>query len=98
MMCPDGELIAYENPDTRTVLQALRRGQRLSKDGPLLGTYDPQSGAYKWTTYSAVIERARRIAAGLWHTAKMSDSTLASCEAPRCIGCWSQNRAEVRSQ
>src|SRR4051794_24065697 len=53
----------FIHQDATTLYQAIRRGARMSKDGPMLGyRCKKQSGEpYNWIHYNEVIKRAARL-------------------------------------
>ena len=46
-------LKTHKHDDVRTVFNAVRRGARISKNGPMLG-YRDGVGSYQWMLYSDV--------------------------------------------
>ncbi|EFP01041.1 CRE-ACS-13 protein [Caenorhabditis remanei] len=60
----DDKLQAFLFEDARTLYQGVRRGARLSNNGPMLGHRVKQSDGsipYVWETYNQIIERAENV-------------------------------------
>ena len=75
--------------DAATVYQAIRRGARVSKDGPMLGyrCKKPPGEPYFWLSYNEVITRASRVG-----RAMRALNIPAGQES--FIGVYAKNRAE----
>ncbi|EDV21206.1 uncharacterized protein TRIADDRAFT_50825 [Trichoplax adhaerens] len=58
------QLLEYLYEDSKTVLECLHRGARVSNNGPCLG-YRDGDGPYQWIHYNEVIEKAEAIGSGL---------------------------------
>ncbi|VDM24223.1 unnamed protein product [Toxocara canis] len=89
--CLDGDqLVPYMYDDARTLYEAVRRGLRVSNNGPMLGYRKKQSDGsepYVWLTYKEVLDRARDFAYGLLDIGLMAgQKTL--------IGIYAKNRVE----
>uniref|UniRef100_A0A9J2P5C3 long-chain-fatty-acid--CoA ligase n=1 Tax=Ascaris lumbricoides TaxID=6252 RepID=A0A9J2P5C3_ASCLU len=62
------ELLQYNFEDARTLCEAIRHGERVSNNGPMLGYRQTQpdgSQPYVWLTYRQVIDRSINFAYGL---------------------------------
>ncbi|XP_077983452.1 long-chain-fatty-acid--CoA ligase 1-like [Glandiceps talaboti] len=86
--CEDGsKLLEYYFEDARTMPEALRRGARVSNNGPFLGWRPGPGEPYQWLTYEQVLERIKNFGSGLIKLGyKPGQSTF--------VGIYSQNRVE----
>ncbi|XP_055932345.1 long-chain-fatty-acid--CoA ligase 1-like isoform X2 [Argiope bruennichi] len=55
------------SPEVHTVYDCLRHGEKVSNNGPCVGSKNPASGEYEWLSYSEVISRTQAIGSGLIH-------------------------------
>ncbi|XP_070575903.1 long-chain-fatty-acid--CoA ligase 6-like [Ptychodera flava] len=86
-LCTDGQILEYYFEDARTTPEALRRGARVSSNGPFLGFRPGPEDPYQWLTYDQVLERVNNFGSGLIKLGyKPGQSTF--------VGIYSQNRAE----
>ncbi|KHN77085.1 Long-chain-fatty-acid--CoA ligase 5 [Toxocara canis] len=86
----NGQLKEYLFEDSRTLYQAIRRGLRESKNGPMLGYRMKQPGGtapYVWLSYQEVIDRSVHLSHGISAMGiKPGQETF--------IGIYSKNRPE----
>ncbi|KAK5964664.1 Long-chain-fatty-acid--CoA ligase [Trichostrongylus colubriformis] len=57
----DGKLLSYVYEDVRTLYEGVRRGARVSNNGPMLGRRVKQADGtepYEWITYNEVLDRS----------------------------------------
>ncbi|XP_045213523.2 long-chain-fatty-acid--CoA ligase 1-like isoform X2 [Mercenaria mercenaria] len=85
---PDGKsFIDYIYEDARTTHESFKRGLKISKNGPCLGTRNGPNREYTWLTYSEVYEMAKEFGSGLLDEGlKPNPETI--------VGIYSINRAE----
>ncbi|GBN27712.1 Long-chain-fatty-acid--CoA ligase 1, partial [Araneus ventricosus] len=53
------------SPEVQTVYDCLLHGQKVSNDGPCIGSKNPATGQYEWLSFSEVISRTQAIGSGL---------------------------------
>lgn len=75
--------------EVTTLYQAIRRGARQSKNGPMLGARDKtQEGEpYAWIHYNEVIDRSTNVALAFQHLGLEAGQQT-------CIGIYAKNRPE----
>ncbi|CDW54728.1 long chain fatty acid coenzyme a ligase [Trichuris trichiura] len=90
-LCDDGELKLFLYPDVRTVYDAIRRGLKVTNNGPCLGyrKLTPEgTRPYAWLSYGEVIESSEGLAKYFLHLG-------ISPGQDTFIGIYSRNRPEV---
>uniref|UniRef100_A0A7E4ZYC3 Long-chain-fatty-acid--CoA ligase n=1 Tax=Panagrellus redivivus TaxID=6233 RepID=A0A7E4ZYC3_PANRE len=86
----NGKLVASIHPDATTLYEAVRRGARVSNNGPMLGHRVKQADGtepYVWLTYNDVIDRSVTVAHALRSIGIPTGSET-------FIGVYSKNRPE----
>lgn len=81
-----GPLLSYFYDDAKTMYEFFLRGQRISNDGPCLGSRKPKQ-PYEWLSYSTVIERAEHLGSAFLQKGHSKNGNP-------YIGIFSQNRPE----
>ncbi|CAL1601303.1 unnamed protein product [Knipowitschia caucasica] len=85
-LSPENEYLTHFYDDALTMYQVFQRGQRVSNDGPCLGSRKPNQ-PYEWQSYSEVSNKAEGIGSALLHKGH-------SKTGDKYIGIFSQNRPE----
>ncbi|XP_023214161.1 long-chain-fatty-acid--CoA ligase 5-like [Centruroides sculpturatus] len=86
-LCKNGKLFEYLYDDVKTMYELMRRGARVSNNGPCLGWRPSKDSPYKWLSYNEVLTKAGNFGSGLVHIGvKPGQDTF--------IGIYSQNSVE----
>lgn len=84
--CKDGKPIEYFYEDVRTTNDALRRGLRVSNNGPCLGTRHPSDKGYKWISYQELYDFAHAFGSALVKKGiPPNDSSCIGIYSPNCL-------------
>lgn len=87
-LCQDRQLLELGPDDPKTTYEAFQIGQRVSDDGPYLGTRDKETGEYTWQTYSEVSAKCDAFGSGLVAVCGLKPSNSTH------VGLFAQNRLE----
>lgn len=83
--CKDGKLSTFYYEDVKTTHEALLRGIRVTNNGPCLGTRQPSSKEYVWTSYQQLYDNAQQLgSAFLAKGLKPVDTTCIGIYSPNC--------------
>lgn len=87
-LCRKGELFDLGPDDPKTTYEAFLLGEKISNDGPLLGTRDKETNEYVYMPYSQVSNLSNAFGSGLVNLCGLRPSNNSH------VGIFSQNRWE----